>query len=142
MSYSRNARLMTLVSASLIACASSAFAADSLQVELNKLEPQDGACRAYLVFENRTSHSFSALTLDLVMFDHEGIIAKRLAVDASPLPADKTSVKLFDIEGLSCDNITRILINDVLDCREAAGKIPECVIQIEVSSRSEVSLTK
>jgi hypothetical protein len=131
-----------LIGAIIVTCIAPAFAAGSLSVELNKLEPQDGACRAYLVFENRTGTSFSGLTLDLVMFDSEGVIAKRLAVDAAPLPAEKTSVKLFDIEGLACANIGRILINDALDCVDEGGEISECVTRIEPSSRSQAPLIK
>ncbi len=142
MSHNKNRHLTMLFGASLVACTSPALSADSVRVELNKLEPQEGACRAYLVFENQTQRSFSGLTLDLVMFDKEGVIAKRLAVNAAPLPADKTSVKLFDIEGLACDNIGRILVNDVLDCQDESGDVSDCVGLIDASSRSDVALNK
>lgn len=130
------------LAAGLLACASLTFAAESVRVELNKLEPQDGACRAYLVFENQTDQNFSGLTLDLVMFDKDGVIGKRLAVNAAPLPASKTSVKLFDIDGLTCADIGRILINDALDCADSGGEVPNCVALIEPSSRSEVAFEK
>lgn len=138
----KNRYLSQLLIASWIVGAASATAAESLRVELNKLEPQNGACRAYLVFENQTARSFSGLTLDLVMFDGEGVIAKRLAVNAAPLPSNKTSVKLFDIEGLECANVDRILINDVLDCQDESGEVSNCVAQIEPTSRSDASLVK
>jgi hypothetical protein len=140
MTFSKNLRL--LLGASLIACTFSALAAESLHVELNKLEPQDAACRAYLVFDNQTPHSFSGLTLDMVMFDKEGVISKQLAIDAAPLPVDKTSVKVFDIDGLSCDNIGRILVNDVFDCQDESGERKDCVALIKPASRSEVPLIK
>jgi hypothetical protein len=142
MKYYCKRRPAVVVGMSLIACAPLAFGAGTLNVELNKFEAQEGACRAYLVFRNQTAHDFSELTLDLVMFDNDGIIAKRLAVDAAPLPAGKTSVKLFDIEGLACDGIGRILINDALDCQGGSGKISDCVALIEPSSRSEVPMVK
>jgi hypothetical protein len=131
-----------VLAASLLACALPALAAESVRVELNKLEPQDGACRAYLVFENQTGQSFSGLSLDLVMFDQEGIIAKRLAVNAAPLPAAKTSVKLFDIDGLACADIGRILINDAIDCADENGDVPNCVTLIEPSARGDVAFEK
>lgn len=142
MLFNKNRFLSLLLILSGIAGASAATAAESVRVELNKLEPQDGACRAYLVFENQTASNFSGLTLDLVMFDGEGVIAKRLAVDAAPLPADKTSVKLFDIDGLECANVNRILINDVLDCQDESGEISNCVAQIEPASRADAALVK
>lgn len=141
MRHARNCLHVTLA-AGLLVCASLAFGAGSVRVELNKLEPQDDACRAYLVFENQTGQSFSGLTLDLVMFDKDGVIAKRLAVNAAPLPAAKTSVKLFDIDGLACTDIGRILINDALDCADGDGEVPNCVALVQSSSRGEVAFEK
>ncbi len=139
---SKTWRLSLLCGAGLMTIGATAFGADSVRVELNKLEPSDGACRAYLLFENQSQHSFSGLTLDLVMFDTVGIIAKRVAVNAASLPADKTSVKLFDIEGLACEDIGRILVNDVFDCQADSGEVADCVSLIRPASRSNVSLTK
>ena len=73
-----------------------------------------------MVFENATARGFSALKLDLVMFDPGGVIVKRLAVDAAPLPPGKTRLQVFDVGGLPCEEIGRVLLNDVLAC-EADG---------------------
>lgn len=122
--------------------AAAAQDAGALRVELNKLEPQKGACRAYLVFENETGNAFSGLTLDLILFNGDGIIARRVAVNAAPLPAGKTSVKLFDMEGLTCDAIGRILINGVLACEDESGPRTNCAALIEPASRADASLIK
>ncbi len=117
------------------------LAQDSIEIELNKLEDRDDSCRAYLVFKNHTGSYFKEFKLDLVMFGPDGVISRRLAVDSSPLRARKTSVKLFDIEGLSCQEISLILINDVLSCRDEAER-DDCVDLIEASSKSHVSFVK
>lgn len=107
----------------------------AVDVELNKFEAQPNGCRAYLVVRNRTQAKFSSLKLDLVMFDPDGIVAKRLAVEAAPLPKDKTSLKVFDIAGVGCERIGRLLLNDVLACeREPAGD-GDCLSMVAVSSR-------
>lgn len=113
-----------------------------LGIELNKLEEVTGACRAYLVFENGTDSAFTALKLDLVMFGPDGVIAKRLAVDGAPVPASKTIVKLFDIQGLGCGDVARILINDVMSCQDANGERSDCIGLIEPRSRSDVAFFK
>src|SRR3546814_16715533 len=74
-----------------------------IALELNKLETVKNACRAYLVVQNRTDAALASLKLDLVMFGGDGVIAKRLAVEAAPLPAGKTRVRLFDMEGLRAE---------------------------------------
>src|SRR3546814_13298842 len=40
--------------------------------------------------------------------DRTGVVAKRLAVQAAPLPAGKTSLKVFDVEGHGCEDIGSI----------------------------------
>lgn len=119
-----------------------AAAADALALELNKLEPQGDACRAYLVLDNATASAFQALKLDLVLFGPDGVIARRLALDTAPLRAGKTTVKLFDIAGLACADIQRILVNDVLDCRDGHGERTDCIDTLRVSSRAGVELVK
>ena len=113
-----------------------------ITVELNKLEPVGEACRAYLVFENRTDTAFDPFKLDLVMFDNQEVIAKRVAVEAGPLPAGKTSVKLFDIDGLGCADIQRVLLNSVMACGTAGETQPNCTALTEPSARTEATFIK
>lgn len=107
-------------------------------VELNKLEQVENACRAYLVTQNLTDSQFETLVLDVVMFDNKGIVAKRLAVDIAPLPADKTRLKVFDITGLTCKNIGQLLLNNVIECQDAERKRNDCLSLLRVTSRDDV----
>lgn len=111
-------------------------------IELNKLEPREGACRAYLVLENGTGSAFESLKLDLVMFDPEGVVAKRLAVETAPLPAGKTRLKVFDIDGLSCARIGKLLLNAVLSCEDATGPREDCLALVTTGSRDAVTFIK
>lgn len=113
-----------------------------ISLELNKLEPASNACRAYVVLHNGSGVAYSTLRLDLVMFDAEGVVAKRLALETAPLPVDKTSLKVFDISGMECGQVGRILLNDVLDCADANGTKTGCLAQIDTSARGELSLIK
>lgn len=112
-----------------------------ISVELNKLEPQESGCRVYLVLTNG-GESFDAFKLDVVLFDPQGVITRRLAVDAAPLRAAKRAVKLFDVQGSPCETIGTVLINDVLECSGAAGPVPDCVSRVAVSSRAGIEFLK
>lgn len=114
--------------------------APGLVVELNKLEADETGCRAWLVFENATGHAFEALTLDFVVFDGEGVISKRLAVNAAPLAADRTSVKAFDLTGLACGDIARLLLNGMTECRHAGGGPEDCMALVSARSKAGVDL--
>jgi hypothetical protein len=114
----------------------------ALSIELNKLEAEDHSCRAYLVVTNKSSTTYQALKLDLVLFQLDGVIGRRFAIELGPLKPDKRTVKLFDIDAISCDLIGSLLINDVLDCKAQSGAIPDCLAAITPSSLTKAQLTK
>lgn len=114
----------------------------SIGVELNKLEQQGGNCRAYLVIANPGTDAFTGFTLDLIVFDRSGTIARRLAVELAPLRAAKTMVKVFDIPQTACSGISSILVNDVIHCRGANGELGGCIDRITTSSKLPVRLSR
>jgi hypothetical protein len=114
----------------------------TLSVQLNKLEADGDACRAYIVLENESGIAFEGLRLDMVLFDVDGVIARRLAVDAAPLAAGKTSVRVFGISNLACDNIGRVLLNDILVCQDATGDRTDCMQHIVPDSIAGVPFIK
>lgn len=111
-----------------------------IAIELNKLESNGDACRAYLLLKNTSAWAFDSLKLDLVMFDIDGVVTKRLAVQAAPLPQGKTSLKVFDVAGHACGGIGSILLNDVLACAPATAG--ECLELITASARGGVPFIK
>ncbi|MCF3628661.1 Tat pathway signal sequence domain protein [Thalassospiraceae bacterium LMO-SO8] len=127
----------------MIAVAGSARAAEGrIGVELNKLEPLASACRAYVVLTNTAGTAFRDLKLDLVIFDTDGIVARRVAVQGGPIPDGKTSLKVFDIDGVQCAKISRFLLNGVMTCQAQDGKRDDCVGLIDPSSRAPAPLIK
>jgi len=134
---------LALIFAFLVGLPAAVAAADGeVRVELNKLEPNGAACRAYLVLENGTGSAFKTLKLDLVMFDTDGVVAKRLAVETAPLPATKTSLKVFDMDGLACEAVGRVLLNDVMACADASGPRDDCLGLIAPAARGPVEFIK
>ena len=130
-----------LFSLLVMACAPAA-AQGTLGIELNKLESVEDSCRAYMVFKNDRGGALESLKLDLVMFDLDGLIIKRLAVEGGPLPVGKTSVRLFDITDVSCGEVGQVLLNDVLDCSGPAGEEDDCLNDIDTTSRSSALFFK
>ena len=101
-----------------------AAASTPLLLQLNKLEPIDGgACRASFVLRNGGEAQYDSLKLDLVSFRPDGVIGQRLLVELAPVAPEKTLVKAFDFEGVGCDEIERILVNEVSACRTSDGEV-------------------
>jgi hypothetical protein len=143
--------LAWLAATAIVAGAGAANAPDGttrdteiIAVELNRAESLTDGCRLSLVIHNRTSHAFETMQWDLFFFDPAGRIAARMAAEAAPLPAGKTSVKLFDVPGLACEGLGRVLINDVLRCEtdSGAGIRIDCLRLTVPSSRAQVELFK
>lgn len=124
------------------ATVSSAAEATSFTLELNKVEPSEHGCRIFMVADNQSETAFSALRLDLVFFQTDGVIGKRVALDLAPVKAQKRMVKAFDIDKVKCESIGSILINEVAECRADSGAIENCLSRLSLKSLSTVQLTK
>jgi hypothetical protein len=140
----RRPQLLWLLSLLAVPMLSAAASADptALSVELNKLEPQGSGCRAYVVVQNDSATQFQTVKLDLVLFQQDGVIGRRFAIDLAPLKPQKRTVKLFDLDGLACDRIGSLLINDVVECKTAEGPLDDCLTGLSVKSLTNVQLTK
>lgn len=113
--------------------ASAASATDDIALELNKLEPANGACQAYFLIEEKAGKPLQSLKTDLIIFGKDGGIAKRLIAEMGPIRSKKTSVKIFSIH-VPCPEISGVLLNDVASC--APDATPEaCLDRLAVSSR-------
>ena len=71
-----------------------------------------------------------------------GFVAKSLAVETAPLPSAKTRLKVFDMKGLECGGVGRVLLNAVMSCADASGEIADCQADVSTSSRGSVSFIK
>lgn len=142
-------RILLALSAALpLAVARAQPSSDKIGLELNKLEPLPAAaggsagCRAWLVASNPAGEPLEGLQLDLVLFGTDGVIARRLVVEAGALARGRTSVRPFDMPGQACDGIGRVLVNDVLACRGSGGAALEraaCLERIAPTSRVATS---
>jgi hypothetical protein len=108
-----------------------------LRIELNRLEVREGACRVWMVLNNGGGgEALDPLRLDLVIFGKDGVVSRRLAVDAGPLPAGRTVVRLFDLTGQGCDTVGSVLLNDILACgSQEADARNACVSRSVLASR-------
>lgn len=135
----RNPRALGLPAAfvALAFAAAPAAAAETLTLDLNKLEAKDGACRVTMVVTNGHAARAETLKADLVVFGADGVVARRLAVDLGPVAASKTIVKIFDVPALGCEAIGSVLLNDMPACHFAGDGAPAaCLEAATLTSRA------
>jgi len=113
-----------------------ADAAPALSLELNRVDPLDGACRLTFMAENGFDTGLEALSLETVLIDTEGRVERLTLFDFGALPAGVPRVRQFDIPGLDCAALGRVLINGVSEC----GGSQDCGGALRLNSRSDVEV--
>jgi hypothetical protein len=114
----------------------------NISLELNKLEPSDKGCRAYIVVSNPAATPLDSFRLDLVMFQKDGVIGRRFALDLGPLRPNKRAVKLFEMDGTKCEDIGSFLVNDVMECKSGGSAVEDCLGRMKVNSLTKVEISK
>ncbi len=114
-----------------------------LTVELNKFELGEASgCRAFFLFRNQTGQSFEGFEMSLAILDTAGIIDRLLTIDAAPLPASRTTLKLFEIPEIGCDAIGEILLHELASCKPQNADEIDCFPLLELVSRTGAGLVK
>ena len=116
--------------------------AAGLAIELNKAENGNGGCLASFVIRNGLGHTLDRFSMDVIVFDQEGVIAGRSLLDLAPLPDAKTTVATFPLQNGGCDTISRVLVNSFPSCRANSGQDVDCLAGLSVSSRDDIGLEK
>lgn len=118
------------------AYAQDATAAAKLDVELNALAPSQKGCMMTFVAENNLQTPINKISFELAFFNDKNAVDRITVLDFRDLPQGKKRVRQFDMPGVKCETVTRIIINDTPVCDgPAAG---ECMKGL--STRSQISV--
>jgi hypothetical protein len=107
-----------------------------LRLQLNKVETAAEACRITMVIDNTKGAGLKSYKVDLFAFDTDGVAQKRVAVELGPLPPRKTTVKIFDFPGITCNKVGRVLLNDVLACDGGDAAREACLERTETETKA------
>ena len=114
-----------------------------LTVELNKFEPSEtGGCRAFFLFRNQSGKAFEGFEMSLAILNANGIIDRLLNIDAAPLPVARTTLKLFEIADIACDDISEILLHAIDTCKPQNEDNTDCFPMVDLVSRTSAELVK
>lgn len=114
-----------------------------LSIELNKFESNEaGGCQAFFLFRNQTDLTFEGFEMSFAVLDNGGVIDRLLTIDAAPLPAARTTLKLFEIPETSCDSISALLLHELASCRPQNAEEMDCFPLLDLVSRTNANLEK
>ena len=95
-----------------------------------------------MVVNSSSDATFQSYKLDLVLFQSDGVIGRRFALDLAPLKPQKKTVKLFELDGVGCDKIGSFLVNEVMECKTDAGAQTDCLQKLSTSTLTNVQISK
>lgn len=110
-------------------------AAPSLALELNALQPSEAGCRVTFLATNGLSAAIDKATFEVALFGAGGSIDRLVSLDFKNLTQGKTKVLQFELAGLQCDAVSRVLVNDVTACEGTGLAAGDCLGGLTTSSR-------
>ncbi|MBK5925842.1 hypothetical protein [Rhodobaculum claviforme] len=112
--------------------------APALELALDRARDVAEGCAATFVLSNRGSEALEALSLEAVIFDAAGRVARLTLFDMGGVPAEARRVREFVIPGAACDGLSAVLVNAVSAC--APGTAAACATPPALVSRAGLVL--
>ncbi len=127
-----------------VACASAGAAGDAapapaLTLELNALQPSEKGCRLTFVVNNGLGAELSKAAFEIAMFDTQGVVDRLTVLDFRELPAGKTKVSRFDLAGVDCGKVGRVLINHATECTGPGIEPAACLRQLKTETKTGIT---
>lgn len=116
--------------------------APTIDLELNGLEATGAGCRVAFVARNGLPHDIDRLAYEIALFDGRGLVERLLVLDFKSLAAAKTSIRRFDLAGVDCAAVGRILINDAAACEGDGIAAGDCITRLSPATRTTVTFGK
>lgn len=114
---------------------------EAMQIELNAAAASEaGGCRLTMVTTNRLAHGLDRGAWQVAIFDAQGVVRGLPILDFGAIAQGKTKVALFELPGLACDAIGRIVVNDVAECRADDGSDQRgpCLDDLATQTRTDI----
>lgn len=111
-----------------------------LSIELNTVEQADAACRVTFMAQNGTGSGIDKAVFETVIFTNDGKVDRLTLFDFRDLPAGRPRVRQFDLAGLQCADLGRLLINGANTCTVSGTAAPVCDAALKLQTLTEVEL--
>ncbi|MFI0848125.1 hypothetical protein [Mesorhizobium sp. IMUNJ 23232] len=128
-----------LAAASGIATAQEQAAKPALALELNAAQPSQKGCRLTFVVTNGLGAELSKAAFEIALFNEVGVVDTLTVLDFKELPAGKTKVTRFDLPGLDCAKISRVLVNRATDCAGEGVDPAACMRQLAPGTKAKIA---
>ncbi len=109
-----------------------------LSIELSSAITMSGACQMSFLATNETGQDITRAVYEVVLFGADGGVAQLSLLDFRDLPAGRPRVRQFQFDGMTCDQIPRVLINGAQTCEGTSDG--GCIDALRLSTRTGTEL--
>jgi hypothetical protein len=106
-----------------------------ITIELNAAADIEGTCRLTYVVTNGTTTDLTQAAWEVAIHDAGGTVTQLWVLDFGSLPQGRTRVVQFDLADQPCQGLSRISVNDAVDCQSAEGALEICREKQTLTSR-------
>lgn len=133
------AALFSLLALTTPALGQEAAPTPSLALELNALQAADTGCRVTFLATNNLGGALDRAAVEVALFDTGGAIDRIVTLDFKSLSPGKTKVLQFELANLACDNIGRLLVNDISACDGVGIASTACLETLVTTTRPTIA---
>ena len=127
-----------LVATSFISTGQEAGDGKVIAIELNKASNNQAGCRLTFVVRNDTQSPLEKASYEIAAFDASKTVVKLLVLQFGRLPVGKTKVVEFELAGVDCTDITRILVNTAPECIANGAASTICLDGLRTTSLTQI----
>lgn len=128
-----------ILSAPATAQEPSTGSAPKLALELNALQSAEAGCRVTFLATNDLGNQLDQASIEMALFDKQGAIERIVTLDFKGLAPGKTKVLQFQLGGLECDKLGRVLVNDITACTGADLAADACLTGLVTTVRPDIA---
>ena len=111
----------------------------SFTLELNALQSTEAGCRVSFLATNELGGQLDRAAVELALFDTDGAIERIVTLDFKDLSNGKTKVLQFQLAGLQCDGLGRVLVNDISACEGEITPPSICLDALKTNTRLDIT---
>ncbi len=114
--------------------------AETLSIRLDQANPGAEQCQLVFVLENGLATEFENLQAEVVLLSPESRVLRLSLLDFQSLPANGIRVRSFNLSGLECRDVGRVLFNAMGPCTPLDART--CTAALDVSSTTDIEVLK
>lgn len=115
-----------------------AAAERALLLELNGAQPSEKGCRLTFLVKNELGPDLSEAGFEIALFDAQGVVTTLAVLAFQDLPAGKTKVTRFDLSGVDCAKLSRVLVNHATQCAGAGVEPAACMRSLKTATKTKI----